>query len=329
MIYIENRCTDPAHNLALEQHFFETLPAGRSCFMLWQNRPAVIIGRYQNTVEEINERFVRENDIRVVRRMTGGGAVYHDLGNLNYSFISPVEDAAELDFGFFCQPIIRALATLGVTAEVSGRNDIVIDGRKVSGTAQHVGGGRVLHHGTLLFDVDFARMAASLTPNKGQVLSDSSKSVRSRVTNIREHLVTDTDLEGFWALLRKNIVDAQGMPVYTVTDADEAAAAAIARGRYDTWDWNYGLSPACAVRKTRRIDGCGTLQLGLDVENGRLRTLTLHGDFFARKPFEDVLAALAGRRLELSDLADALRGVDMSEYIHRLSTEDFLRAILE
>ena len=329
MIYIENRCTDPAHNLAMEQYFFETLPAGRSCFMLWQNCPAVIIGRYQNTVEEINERFVRENGIRVVRRMTGGGAVYHDLGNLNYSFISPVADAAELDFSFFCQPIIRALASLGVRAEVSGRNDIVIDGKKVSGTAQHVGGGRVLHHGTLLFDVDFSRMASALTPNKGQVVSDSSKSVRARVTNIREHLGTDTDMEGFWSLLRQNIVDAQSMPVYNVTDADEAAAAVIARERYDTWDWNYGLSPACAVRKTRRVEGCGTLQIGLDVENGRIRALTLHGDFFTRQPFDAVINALIGRRLDAADCADALRGVDVSAYIHRLGTEDLLRAVLD
>jgi len=136
--YLDLTCTDPSRNLAMEQHVFDALPRDRAYFMLWQNDNAIIIGKHQNTLAEINEPYVRAHGIRVVRRLSGGGAVYHDLGNLNFTFITDAGDTAKLDFRLFCLPIVRTLEGFGVHAEVNGRNDITIDGKKFSGNSQYL-----------------------------------------------------------------------------------------------------------------------------------------------------------------------------------------------
>ena len=178
--YLETGSVDPCYNLALEQVVLEQRREG-DWLMLWQNRNTVVVGLNQNTAEEINASFVEAHGITVVRRMTGGGAVYHDLGNLNYSFIRDVGNAEELTIGRFTEPVCRALASLGVQASVSGRNDILVDGKKISGVAQRIVGGRILHHGTLLFDSDPAMIAGALRADPAKFTSKSAKSVRSRV----------------------------------------------------------------------------------------------------------------------------------------------------
>lgn len=329
MFYIESHCTEPAQNLALEQFVFEKLPKNQEYLMLWQNRDAVIIGKYQNTIEEINEAYAKEHGIRVVRRMTGGGAVFHDLGNLNYSFICDAKDASTLNFHVFCQPVIDVLAKIGIHAEVSGRNDISIDGRKISGSAQYMRGDRVLHHGTLLFSVDLERMAAVLTPGQDKVESNGAKSVRSRVTNICDHLSGRMEMMDFWKLMKTNLVDAQNVPQYFLSKQEENAVNRISKERYETWEWNYGTSPDYSIKKTRRVPQCGTIHVGMEVEKGRIAALALRGDFFCSRDPDDVIHALQGRKLEASDLADALSRLDLGKYIFNLSAEELVRVLLE
>lgn len=329
MLYIENRSTEPAYNLALEQHFFEHLPQGESCFMLWQNRDAVIIGRYQNTLEEINEPYISAHGIQVVRRMTGGGAVYHDLGNLNYSIICDVADMSTLNFRFFCEPIAAALQRMGVDAHVLGRNDILVEGKKISGSAQHMCGGRLLHHGTLLFSTDLVRMAQALTPAEGTVHSESSKSVRSRVTNISNHLPRPASMEQFWQLVKEEVVCPQHMREYAISQEDHQGTLQLCKTRYRIWDWNYGLSPKCSIQKVRRVPDCGTLRIGMNVEQGLISDFSLRGDYFSIGDSSDLSQRLIGVSPDYPSLVNALRGYRVEEHIYHLTTDCLLRAILE
>ena len=184
MISYRTDVTDPYFNLAMEEYLIDTA-GDEEIFILWRNEPSVIIGRNQNAFSELDVSFAREHDIKVVRRLTGGGAVFHDLGNINYTFISPDIDGGSLNFARFCEPIVRALRALGLDASLSGRNDILAEGRKVSGTAQCVRSGHVMHHGTLLWDADFSAMAGVLRPDTEKLAAKGIKSVRSRVGNIR------------------------------------------------------------------------------------------------------------------------------------------------
>ena len=183
--YLDLMTTDPSYNLAMEQYVFDCLPRDRMYFMLWQNDNAIIVGKYQNTIAEINEEAVRERGILVVRRLSGGGAVYHDMGNLNFTFITDVGESNALDLKLFCEPVVRTLATLGVKAEVNGRNDITIDGKKFSGNSQYIRQGRVMHHGTIMFDSDLSVVSEALRVAPTKIQTKGIRSVRSRVTRAR------------------------------------------------------------------------------------------------------------------------------------------------
>ena len=184
--YLNLTTTDPSFNLAAEEFVFESLPKDRSYFMLWQNDRAVIIGKYQNTLAEINLPYIEANGIRVVRRLSGGGAVYHDLGNLNYTFIADAKESERLDLRLFCEPVLRTLSSFGVKAELNGRNDMTVDGQKFSGNAQMIRHGRVLHHGTILFDSDLEAVTLALHVDEAKIRAKGIRSVRSRVTNLAD-----------------------------------------------------------------------------------------------------------------------------------------------
>ena len=328
MLFIESPSNDPYFNLALEQHLFDTVGQTQAIFMLWQNDNTIVVGRHQNTVAEINADFVREHGVKVVRRLSGGGAVYHDLGNLNFTFIADAGEGASLDLLLFCRPVAQALGELGVVAEITGRNDIAIEGKKFSGNAQYKRNGRVMHHGTIMFDSDLDMVSAALKVTDDKIASKGVKSVRSRVTNVRPYLSAETTLEEFKAVLVRSLFGTQDPPRYTLTQADLDAVNALRERRYATWEWNYGQSPKFNLRKERRLEGVGRLELYLEVTDGRVTGLETYGDFFGEGENQELSAALRGCPLEETALLSALRGVDVERCFHHLTAEELCQILL-
>jgi len=329
MRYIESPSTDPYFNLALEQYVFDRLDPAHRYFMLWRNDNAIIIGKHQNTAEEIDAEVVRKRGIRVVRRLSGGGALYHDLGNVNFTFVAPEDAANPLDFAAFCGPVIQALAVFGVRAELNGRNDITIDGKKFSGNAQYHKRHRVMHHGTVLYDSDLSVLGQCLVVPKDKIESRGLKSVRSRVTNIKDYMPEDIGVERFMAGLRDAMFRAYDMRPYDLTDEDLEGARRLQREVYETWDWNYGFSPNYSIRKSRRVDGCGKVEIHMDVEKGLITRLAFYGDYFGNIDNGDLRARLRGQRLERDALKGALAGIDVGAYFQNLGVETFLDILTE
>jgi lipoate-protein ligase A len=328
--YIESRDTDPSRNLALEQFVFDNLDRKNNYFMLWQNHNAIIVGKHQNTLEEINAAFVKEKGIRVVRRLSGGGAVYHDLGNLNFTFITDADKQGGIDFAVFCEPIRNALLSLGVPVEISGRNDMTVDGKKFSGNAQYIKEGRVMHHGTILYDSDMGVLSQALKPGVDKIESRGVKSVQSRVTNIRPYMKTDMNVACFWAALKDFMVSAFDMGELTLGLGQNAAVEELKGRVYSQWSWNYGNSPPYTLRKARRIEGCGKIEILLDLgKEGIINNAAFYGDFFGSREPAELGDMLKGRHLEREALKEVLLGADISLYFHALDTDAFLALLLE
>ena len=323
--YLETGSVDPCYNLALEQFVLERRREG-DWLMLWQNRNTVVVGLNQNTAEEINASFVEEHGITVVRRMTGGGAVYHDLGNLNYSFIQDVGNAEELTIGRFTEPVCRALASLGVQASVSGRNDILVDGKKISGVAQRIVGGRILHHGTLLFDSDAAMIAGALRADPAKFTSKSAKSVRSRVGNLRDYLPEGIDLPRFWELLLQELTR-DGLIRESLSPDELQEVRRLADEKYRSWDWTYGHSPDSQYHSRRRFPG-GTLEVYMDLHTGRIEDISFFGDFMATAPLDGLTEALRGVRLDAENLAEVLDRFDLPSLFGGIRKEEALSLLL-
>lgn len=325
--YFDLLTTNPAFNLAAEQYVFDSLPRDRMYFMLWQNDNAIIIGKYQNTFAEINDAYVKAHGIHVVRRLSGGGAVYHDLGNLNFTFIADAGELSTLNFKIFCEPVIRTLAKFGVTAEVNGRNDMTIDGRKFSGNAQYLKQGRVMHHGTILFDSDLSVVSNALQVDESKFQSKASKSVRSRVTNVAEHLSQPVSLQEFRSTLLADIAQSAGGEAYSLSEADLDAIEKLRAERYDTWEWNYGFSPACTIERSARIEGCGTIDVRIGVSNGLISEVHFYGDFFSVQEPETLAARFIGLVPDEFGYVKALEGVDVSQCFVGLSREALLQLL--
>ncbi len=322
-VYIEILTTDPAFNLALEEYVFEKMPRDREYFLTWRNDNAIIIGRHQNTAAEINEEFVKEKNIKVVRRLSGGGAVYHDLGNLNFTFIVDAQPGQKVDLRKFCQPIADTLCALGAKAEVDGRNDILIDGMKVSGNAQYVRQGRVMHHGTILFDSDMSVLGQALRPDPTKAQAKGVKSVRSRVTNVRLCLAKDMTLEEFRATLAGSLM-AGDFEKYELTDEDIAAIEEIRKQRYATWEWNYGFCEEGTLIRKRRIEGCGTVEAYITLKNDLISGITFRGDYFSTLPPEELGNLFLGLPLVEGALCTALDDYWAGDYITGLENEELV-----
>lgn len=327
-VYIPVTTTDPAFNLALEQYVFDCLPRDRQYFLFWQNDNAIIIGRHQNTLAEIDEAYVRQQGIRVVRRLSGGGAVYHDLGNLNYTWITDAGDAVQVDLRKFCQPVADALVSLGAEAEVSGRNDILIRGQKISGNAQYIREGRVMHHGTLLFDSDLSVLGGALRADPAKIQAKGVQSVRSRVTTIRPHLRQEVTLADFKARILQHLFP-EDVTEYSLTDTDIAAVEELRRQRYDTWDWNYGASPPCSLIRKQRIEGCGTIEAHIQLEKGRIAAITFLGDFFSSVEPEELAEKLVDLRLTEADCRPVLEDAGVSHFFTGAQPQDILTLLCE
>lgn len=325
--YLDLTTTDPAFNLAAEQYVFDALPRDRAYFMLWQNDNAIIVGKYQNTFAEINDAYVKEHGIRVVRRLSGGGAVYHDLGNLNFTFIADAGTLSTLNFTIFCEPVIRTLAKFGVTAEVNGRNDMTIDGRKFSGNSQYLKQGRIMHHGTILFDSDLSVVSNALQVDESKFQSKASKSVRSRVTNVAAYLPAPVSLPEFRSALLADIAQSVGGEAYAFSASDLAAIEKLRAERYGTWEWNYGFSPACTIERRARIEGCGTVEVRISVSGGLISEMRFYGDFFSVSEPEQLSARFIGLSPDAQGYKKALQGVDVSQYIVGLTNEALMQLL--
>jgi lipoate-protein ligase A len=329
MYFIENPFTDPHFNLALEQYIFDTFDKARDYCMLWQNRNAIIVGRFQNTATEINAAYVKKHGISVVRRRSGGGAVFHDLGNVNFTFIVCRGTPGAFDFASFCRPVVGALASLGVRAEISGRNDMTIDGKKFSGNAQYYKRGRVMHHGTILYDSDLSVVAEALVVPKDKFASKGITSVRSRITNVKEHMSADIPVEHFIAVLRETLIRENHMLRYDLSPEEIQGAQALQRAVYDTRQWNYGVSPAYNIRKEQRIDGCGKLEIRMNVERDVITDIAFFGDYFGNEDTTGLADLLRGRHPERTELETALAGTDIGAYFHNLDAGRFLDILLD
>ena len=322
--YLILKSSDAARNLATEQVIFDTLPGGYNCFLLWQNRSAVVIGRHQDALAEIDRAFVEANGIQLVRRLSGGGAVYHDLGNLNYSVITDARGSMAPDMAAFCQPVLRLLHRLGVPAALSGRNDMTVNGQKFSGSAQHLYRGRVLHHGTLLIDSDLSVVSRALRVDPEKLRSKGLSSVRSRVTNLRPFLPEEIDLPRFRELLLAEVLKEHPGEELVLSEEQLEEIDRLSESRYRSWDWTVGASPPCSLVRRQRFEGCGTVEAQIQIERGRIAALRFCGDFFSAEEPEELAGRLQGLPLNRDALLHALVGEDVSRFFIGLQTQQLL-----
>ncbi|HEN0405185.1 TPA: lipoate--protein ligase [Streptococcus agalactiae] len=329
MKYIVNTSNDPAYNVALEAYAFQKLTDIDEIFILWINEPAIIIGRHQNTIQEINKEFIDKNGIHVVRSLSGGGAVYHDLNNLNYTIISNNTQEGAFDFQTFSKPVIDTLAKLGVKAEFTGRNDLEINGQKFAGNAQAYYKGRMMHHGCLLFDVDMSVLGQALKVSKDKIESKGIKSVRARVTNIVDHLSDKITVQEFSdAILAQMKEEYPEMDEYVLSDAELSEIQAMRDNQFATWDWTYGKAPEYTIERGVRYPA-GKITTYANVENSTIKSVKIFGDFFGVKPVDDIEKMLEGVRYDYKDVLAALKTVDTSQYFSRMTPEEITKAIVD
>jgi lipoate---protein ligase len=325
MLFIDNEnITDPRVNLAIEEFALKHLDINETYLLFYINEPSIIIGKNQNTVEEINTEYVRDQGIHVVRRLSGGGAVYHDLGNLNFSFITKDDGNSFHDFKKFTDPVVKALKKLGVNAELSGRNDILADGKKISGNAQFSTKGRMFSHGTLLFDSEIENVVSALNVRMDKIESKGIKSIRSRVTNIREHLDEDMTMEEFKeTLLTYLFEEFDSIPKYELTESDWEEIRKISRERYANWDWNYGKSPKFNVELSNRF-AAGSVDVRLHIVKGIIQESKIFGDFFGVGDVSDIENKLNGVRYDRKEIEKVLEDIDLQHYFGNISRQEFL-----
>ncbi|MET3557938.1 lipoate-protein ligase A [Streptococcus rupicaprae] len=328
MKYIVNNSNDPAYNIALESYAFRELVNEDEIFILWINEPAIIIGKHQNAISEINKEYTDKHGIHVVRRLSGGGAVYHDLNNLNYTIISNKADEGAFDFKTFSKPVIDTLANLGVEANFTGRNDIEIDGKKICGNAQAYYKGRMMHHGCLLFDVDMTVLGDALKVSKDKIESKGVKSVRARVTNINNELPEKITVQEFSdAILAQMKKEYPEMTEYVLNEDELARIQEIRDTKFGTWEWNFGETPEYTIERNVRYDA-GKITTFAKVEKSIIESIKIYGDFFGIGDVADVEQLLIGTRYEYTDVLAKLQTIDTSHYFSRMTTEEVAKAIV-
>lgn len=329
MLFIDNKgITDPQINLAIEEYALKNLDINETYLLFYINEPSIIIGKNQNTIEEINTQYVEDNGIKVVRRLSGGGAVYHDLGNLNFSFITKDDGESFHNFKKFTEPVIEALHKLGVDAQLSGRNDIEVGGRKISGNAQFSTRGRMFSHGTLMFNSEIDHVVSALKVKKDKIESKGIKSVRSRVANISEFLTEKITIVEFREMLLRYIFNAtdEEVPTYELTEEDWEKIHQLSKERYQNWDWNYGRSPKFNLQHTHRFP-VGQIDVRLEVQKGVVENCKIYGDFFGVGDVEEIENMLIGTRYEKKELEEKLSEVNIQHYFGKISNEDFINLI--
>ena len=330
MYLIINDSSNAYYNLAAEEYLIDNFE--EDVVMLWRNDNTVVVGKNQNTIEEIDTRYVEENDISVVRRLTGGGAVFHDMGNVNYTIIQSYREGLFSNYAYFTETVRDFLQSLGVAAVLSGRNDLMIEGKKFSGNAQCVRNGRMMHHGTLMFSSDVKDISGALTPNKKKTEGKGVRSVQSHVTNISSHLPaqyagmgTEQFLRLLYDFYQRRFPDA--VP-YELSPADYDAIQKLTDKKYSTWAWNYGASPAFAAETSRKYD-FGLVDVRLNIARGRIKDIRIFGDYFGMKSISEIEILLAGTQYRPEAIIARLSGVDMGDYISGMTPAELAELLCE
>lgn len=330
MKYLVNNSNDPRYNLAFEEFCFKHLDLKEDYVILWINGPAIIIGKNQNTVEEINSDYVKQREIKVVRRITGGGAVYHDLGNLNFSIISMSTDYEKIDFKKYNIPIVKSLEKIGIQCELSGRNDITLDGKKFSGIAQSVWKKRVLNHGTLLFDTELDVLSNALNVKQDKIESKGVKSVKGRVTNIKPHIKNDIDIYEFRDILLKNIFAMEGLEPkeHKLSSEELDGVEKLFEEKYSTWEWNYGESPKSNYQNYKRFD-FGSVDIRFNVVNGLIQDTKVYGDFFGTQDVALLQEKLNGVRYDKVEVLNVIENEPLEKYFGNITKEEFVELMFQ
>jgi len=327
MKFIDNEnITDPTINLAIEEYALRNLPIDETYLLFYVNEPSIIIGKNQNTIEEINKDYVDKEGIQIVRRLSGGGAVYHDLGNLNFSFITKDDGASFFNFKKFTDPVTVALKNLGVEAKLSGRNDIHVGERKISGNAQYTTRGRMFSHGTLMLDSEIEKVVDALNVNEEKIRSKGIKSIRSRVANINEFLEQKLTVDELKKVLLESIFSNGEVETYTLTEEDWKGIEKVSQDRYKKWEWNYGKSPKFDLQRSKRFDA-GTVDVRLNVSKGMIKECKIFGDFFGVGDVSDVEEMLKDVKYEKNAIHEALSDLDMTYYFGKIAREGFVELI--
>lgn len=322
MRYLKNPSTNPYYNMAFDEYCLESLPIDEPVFFLWQNRPAVIVGFNQEVNTEVNLDYLKENGIDLVRRVTGGGAVYHDLENLNYTIVGRSEDL-ERDYPEYASLLVKALQTLGVPATLSGRNDILVEGRKVSGFAKRVCKNRLMVHGTLMYNVDVDVLTHVLNPSTTKLQSKGIASVRSRVANLCDYLPEIPDIQTFSQRLEEILSNNYTDTEYQLTETDLANIQRLTDKKFATWEWNYGRSPKATLVHSARL-ACGTVEIHLTLAENRIASCHFGGDFLGNLPASDVEKALTGIPYEINEIRKCLSKIEINRYFDRVLVDDLL-----
>ena len=322
MLCIISPYTNPYFNLASEEYLLKSFQ--EDLFLLYRNRPSIVVGKHQNTLAEINLPFVQENEILVARRISGGGTVFHDLGNLNFAFFTSGKVGELVDYKRATTPIVEALKKMGLEVRLGKRNELLLKGLKISGMASHVFKQRVLHHGTLLFSSEMGKMSAALKSDKERFTDRAVKSVRSRVTNISDHLKENMDVEMFQerilAHMLQKFKDARS---YQLGRTDIVEIKALRDSKYSTWEWNFGYSPKYQFCRSISFKG-GSLELHMNVVKGVIKEFKIVGDFTSLKDIVLLEILLVGTIHDPETIRNKLSGVDVSNYIRGLENEELL-----
>ena len=325
MISIKSPSNNPHFNMALDEYAIKHLDLNDDLIILYQNEPSVIIGRNQNTIEEINSKYIKDNNIHVARRLSGGGAVYHDLGNLNFTFVTKNTEDSLSNFRKFTLPVIQVLNKLGVNAEFTGRNDITIEGKKFSGNAQYYYREKMFHHGTILFNSDLSIVQEALNVKLDKIQSKGIKSVRSRVTNVYPYLENKITAEEFKDFLLTSILEEHNSigNEYILSDEDIKNLDKLVKEKFSTWEWNYGESPDFDIVKFKRYQG-GKVDLRLNVKNGIIEEVKVFGDFFGSKDISELENLLISKKYEENTVREILKDLDFNSYMFNISVDDFI-----
>lgn len=323
MLIIDSPSNNAYFNIASEEYLLHKFPT-EDIFLLYVNAPSIIVGKFQNTLAEINLDYVNENEIKVVRRMSGGGTVYHDLGNLNFSFHTLLGDYDFMDFSRFTKPVLALLNDWDVPAKLEGRNDLLVDGKKFSGNAKLARNGKMIQHGTILFNSEMSVLGEALKVNPLKFVDKAVKSNRARVINLKEYLPQGTTLESLkLKLIEKMKADNESAEIYTLTPEDIQGIEKLMKEKYETWDWNFGFSPNYNFNKAIKIPA-GFIEIHLDVVHGLIEKAKIFGDFFASNAIEDFEQILIGKKHDLSEIKNLLSEVDLKQYFGNVTDDEIV-----